>query len=120
MQYSVNNFVKILMVEINKFSHCMKITLCLCHVNALSAKSQIVLCSAENMISTFSKQQSVLHIKDLLRLQTEITDRWEIQKREFEKRETYFSTICISTPFLAHDIQASESSGEKKIAATEK
>ena len=47
IQYSVNNFFKILMAEINKFSHCMKITLCPCHVNALSAKSQIVLCSAK-------------------------------------------------------------------------
>ena len=47
IQYSVNNFFKILMAEINKFSHYMKITLCPCHVNALSIKSQIVLCSAK-------------------------------------------------------------------------
>ena len=47
IQYSVNNFFNILMAEINKFSHYLKITLCPCHVNALSAKSQIVLCSAK-------------------------------------------------------------------------
>ena len=39
---------------------------------------------------------------------------------EFEKGETYFSISCISTPFLGHDIRASESSGEKGIAAAEK
>ena len=63
---------------------------------------------------------AVLYIKHHLRLQAEITDRWEIQKREFEKRETYFLTSCISTPFLAHDIRASESSGEKRIDAVKK
>ena len=39
---------------------------------------------------------------------------------EFEKGETYFSISCISTPSLGHDIRASESSGEKGIAAAEK
>ena len=39
---------------------------------------------------------------------------------EFEKGETYFSTSCIGIPFLGHDIRASESSGEKMIAAAEK
>ena len=62
----------------------------------------------------------VLYIKHHLRLQTEITDRWEIQKMDFEKGETYFLTSCISTPFLAHDIQASESSREKRIATAKK
>ena len=63
--------------------------------------------------------KSITHI-GYLRLQIEITDRWEIQEKEFEKGETYFSTNCISTPFLGHDIWASESSGEKRVAAAEK
>ena len=36
------------------------VTLRTCHVNALSPMSQILLWSAENIISTFSEQQSVL------------------------------------------------------------
>ena len=48
----------------------------------------------------------VLYIKDHLRFQTEITAKWEIQKKEFEKGKTYFSINCISTPFLAYDTSA--------------
>ena len=135
------------------------ITLRPCHVNALSPISQIVLWSAENIISTFSEQQSVLTLTSHLWFSSNSIISFKLERllktpkrnhrlmrdsrkaeKKCEKGETYFSTSCIrftnssseppmskkssitvpSTPFLAHDIRASESSGEKKVAAPDK
>ena len=153
------------------------ITLRPCHMNALYPTSQIVLWNAENMISTFSEQQSVLTLTShiwfssnsiisfiLERLLIDSTHKSltdERFKKRMWKRENilldqlykvyqflfrtadvkeiinhcckhhtfgpWYSSIrkldinhCASTILLAHDIQASESSGEKKVAAPEK
>ena len=91
----------------------------------------------------FQIASSVLYWKRLLKIPNRnhrlMRDSRKAEK-ECEKGETYFSTSCIrftnssseppmskkssitvpSTPFLAHDIRASESSGEKKVAAPDK
>ena len=122
-----------------------------------SPMSQIVLWSAENIISTFSEQQSMLTLTSHLwfssnsiisfillywkdYLKTPNANNWLMRdsRKECEKGRAYFLTSCIrftsssseppmskkssttvaSTILLAHDIRASESSGEKKGGCT--
>lgn len=123
------------------------VTLRACHLDALSPISLIVLWSAENIMPTLSEQQSVLtstsHLPKRprhLNKKTQMKSPSNIKNKGNMNENMYFlnnrirlfnssiepptskksSITVVSTPFLAHDMRASDSSGWKIVAAAEK